>query len=188
MPIDEFIFNNRDKISDEEIDLIGHHLTIKLSEMNLSHRDIHSRNILFTEDDGVVLIDFKNATQKSEIKPTVVSVFKSASNNDVEAIRALVKYLKDVRNGGQITRMYNPKINQFIRDQIKLAFPSFNNEAMVYKNKLVNFSKYFLEKYHVHNNNEKQISTASMHPIQRYFFEFSDQYGEQLEAIRVGQM
>ena len=36
MPIDEFIFNNRDKISDEDIDLIGDHLTIKLSEMKLS--------------------------------------------------------------------------------------------------------------------------------------------------------
>ena len=184
MPIDAFIFHNKGKISDEEIELIGEHLRLKLSDMGLSHGDIHSKNILLTESSGIVLIDFKNASQISKRKPTAMSVFKSASDDDAAAISALVEYLKEVNNGGEIKGMLNHKLYKFITDQIKLKFPSFKNEVMAYKNQISGFPEYFLENYRGHNNNQIQITTDSLQPIQRYLFEFGNQYNEQLESIR----
>lgn len=183
--IDLFVYKNKESLSSEDIDNWLNNILSSLKNLGLTHSDIHEKNIIISADNNANLIDFKFLRLIKEKQLNPITCFKSTSNDDEKAILSLSSYLKGILKGKERRDLFNPKINDFIKDQFNLEFKNLNYDINSGKRKIDNFENFLLAKLNSSKKPFSQIkSITDCNKEEAYLLNFSQKFSKELEGIR----
>jgi hypothetical protein len=184
--IDEYIYENREKLTDKKIEQWLTSLKSSLKNANINHCDIHSRNIIISQDENVALLDFKTIKSNSERKISPITCFKSAPDDDNIAIEIVSGYLKNLLKGSELKGIYNPKIIPFIQKKFEEKFSKFNKNIKSGKVTIENFEKHVLENLEKTNASHLKDNLLDYYSKEEQFlFDFAETFATELHEIRL---
>ena len=183
--IENYVFKNREHISSKDIDKWLNEIQTSLDTAQLSHFDIHAKNILLSENQDIELIDFKTARSAQTGFVNPITCFKSSSDNDEKAIEILSIYLKKILAGGEIKGVYNPMIAKLIQDKFKHQFPDFNKIVQARRQYLENPSKVLTEKLKELDFIDPNTKFKENYSDEeKFLFSVTKEFSHELEQVR----
>lgn len=143
--IDEYVYENRKNLTAKKIDEWLRVLKSSLKNSKINHCDIHSKNIIISQEENIALLDFKTIKSNSEKKISPITCFKSAPDDDDIALEIMSAYLNNLLKGSKPKGIYNPKIISFIQKKFEAHFAKFNKNIKSAKVRIENFEQFILE-------------------------------------------